>query len=109
MWDHGPTGVPRTFPALFNSLVIMVTDDSSWHSVSEVTGDGRRCCVSNYYFSRNAPGDSDYFHSTSFRAEYGTGLSDLVMRADNTLRTVALRHAGALYTNPHVYRRRGRP
>ena len=106
LWDDGPRGEPRTIPSLFNSLVIMLTDEQSWHSVNEVRHDGRRCCVSNYYFSREAPGATDYSHATTFRAEHGRGLADIAMRADNALRTTVLNSAGgALWRNPHVYQR----
>ncbi len=107
LWDNGPTGQPRTIPSRFNSLVIMLTDKSSWHSVSEVTRDARRCCVSNYYFSRQSPDAEDYFHATSFRGEYGRGIADKVMQADNALRTAILNSpvGGKVYRNPHVYER----
>ncbi|HEV7340609.1 MAG TPA: 2OG-Fe(II) oxygenase [Sphingopyxis sp.] len=106
LWDNGPRGKPRTIPSLFNSLVIMLTDDQSWHSVNEVRHDGRRCCVSNYYFSRAAPGATNYSHATTFRAEHGRGLADFAMRADNALRTTILNSTGgALWHNPHVYQR----
>ena len=107
LWDTGPRGTPRTFPSLFNSLVIMLTNKGSWHSVNEVRHDGRRCCISNYYFSRQSPDELDYFHATSFRGEPGQISADLVMRADNALRTSALKILGTkLWTNPHVYQRR---
>lgn len=114
LWDDGPRGKPRSFPSTFNSLVIMLTNKSSWHSVNEVQHDGRRCCVSNYYFSPDPPDDQDYFHATSFRGESGTGAADFVMRVDNALRTTALKLMGQkLWTNPHVYQRthqdEGRP
>lgn len=106
LWDEGPRGAPRTFPSLFNSLVIMLTNKGSWHSVNEVRHDGRRCCVSNYYFSRRSPDEADYFHATSFRGEPGQVSADLVMRADNALRTAALKLLGdKIYVNPHVYNR----
>jgi Rps23 Pro-64 3,4-dihydroxylase Tpa1-like proline 4-hydroxylase len=106
LWDDGPRGTPRTFPSRFNSLVIMLTNKSSWHSVNEVRHGGRRCCVSNYYFSRQSPDDVDYFHATSFRGEPGQLSADLVMRADNALRTAALKVLGEkIWVNPHVYRR----
>ena len=106
LWDEGPRGEPRTFPSLFNSLVIMLTDKKSWHSVNEVRHDGRRCCVSNYYFSRRSPDEADYFHATSFRGEPGQVSADLVMRADNAVRTAALKLLGEkLWSNPHVYHR----
>jgi len=105
LWDQGPTGQPRTLPASFNSLAIMAMNRDSWHSVNEIRYEGRRCCVSNYYFSRVSPGDSDYFHATSFRAEPGHRWADLVMRADNATRTWILNFLGGLYKNPHVYKR----
>ena len=106
LWDEGPSGSPRTIPSVFNSLVIMLTDERSWHSVNEVRHDGRRCCVSNYYFSRQPPGERDYFHATTFRAEHGRGLADAAMRVDNALRTAVLNSVGGkLWQNPHVYRR----
>jgi Rps23 Pro-64 3,4-dihydroxylase Tpa1-like proline 4-hydroxylase len=103
LWDDGPRGNPRTFPSLFNSLVIMLTDKRSWHSVNEVRHDGRRCCVSNYYFSCNSPDHADYFHATSFRGEPSQVSADLVMRADNALRTAALKLLRGKWSNPHVY------
>lgn len=106
LWDEGPRGLPRTIPSLFNSLVIMLTNEASWHSVNEVRHDGRRCCVSNYYFSRHSPDAENYFHATSFRTEPGNMAVDLVMRADNALRTAALKVLGdKLWVNPHVYQR----
>jgi Rps23 Pro-64 3,4-dihydroxylase Tpa1-like proline 4-hydroxylase len=105
LWDDGPKGAPRTFPCFFNSLVIMATGKDSWHSVNEVTHGGARCCVSNYYFSRQSPEDSDYFHATSFRGEPKQVFLDLVMRVDNVFRTTVLRLIGGVYKNPHVYKR----
>ena len=106
LWDQGPRGSPRTLPSLFNSLVIMLTRRDSWHSVNEVRHDGRRCCVSNYYFSTQSPDTNDYFHATSFRGEPGQVSADFVMRADNALRTAALKVLGdKIWVNPHVYKR----
>lgn len=106
LWDEGPEGAPRTIASLPNRLVIMQTDRRSWHSVNEVLADGVRCCVSNYYFSRQSPEEADYFHATSFRPERAHGLSDMLMRADNALRTGILKATGnALFRNPHVYKR----
>jgi len=104
LWDEGPLTTPRTIPSLFNRLVLMVTNRTSWHSVNEIRHDGKRCCVSNYYFSTVSPEQQDYFHATSFRGE-GPGLSDLVMQADNALRTTILKTLPGAYKNPHVYRK----
>ena len=106
LWDQGPEGTPRTIESRFNRLALMATDKHSWHSVSEVKGPGTRTCVSNYYFSRTSPDDGDYFHATSFRAEHGRGTADMLMRADNALRTGILKATGnTLFRNPHVYKR----
>lgn len=106
LWDEGPRGSPRTISSAFNSLVLMITNKESWHSVNEVLHDDRRCCISNYYFSRKSPNELDYFHATSFRSEPGEIVADLVMRADNALRTAVLNALGGkIWTNPHVYHR----
>lgn len=107
MWDDGPKGHPRTVPARFNRLLLMATNRTSWHSVSEVTHDGSRCCVSNYYFSAVSQEARDYFHATSFRGRPGEVLTDLALSADGALRTGVLRTLGSrVYRNPHVYDRR---
>lgn len=57
-----------TIHSKFNRLVLMETTPYSWHSVSQVTVDETRKCVSNYYFSRQSPTGSDYFNITAFSA-----------------------------------------
>jgi hypothetical protein len=91
-------------PSLFNRLVLMVTNRTSWHSVNKITHEGKRCCVSNYYFSRVAPEARGYFHCTSFHDEKPS-MGDLVMQADNALRTTILKTLPGAYRNPHVYKR----
>ena len=84
----------------------MATDRNSWHSVNEVTREGIRCCVSNYYFSPVSPEEQPYFHVTSFRNERARGLIDRFMRAANGLRTAILKASGnSFYKKPHVYTR----
>jgi Rps23 Pro-64 3,4-dihydroxylase Tpa1-like proline 4-hydroxylase len=86
LWPDGPKGEQITVESRFNRLAVMVTNRSSWHSVSEVLVPESRCCVSNYYFSQVSPEDSDYFHVTSFRGRPEQKLRDLVLRADIALR-----------------------
>lgn len=106
VWDDGPTGEPRSFPCAFNRLLVMATNRTSWHSVDEITGDARRCCVSNYFFSKVSPEEQNYFHATSFRGRPGEHVSDILMRGDAVLRTAILKATGtAIYKNPHRYRR----
>jgi Rps23 Pro-64 3,4-dihydroxylase Tpa1-like proline 4-hydroxylase len=108
VWDEGPEGQPRAYPSLFNRLVVMATNRTSWHSVNEITSDGRRCCVSNYYFSKLSPESQDYFHATSFRGRPGEVVGDLLMRSDAALRTAVLKATGTkLYKNSHMYKRDG--
>lgn len=56
-------------PSLFNRLLVMETNRSSWHAVNPVLCDEPRCCVFNYFFSEQSPEGEDYFFSApSFRA-----------------------------------------
>ncbi|MCA0904303.1 2OG-Fe(II) oxygenase [Qipengyuania aquimaris] len=106
LWDEGPKKKPRTIVSQFNRLVVMLTNDSSWHGVSEVTAEKTRCCVSNYYFSTVPVDGKEFFHATSFRGRPGERLKDLVMAADNALRTMVLKVTGTkLFKNPHFYRK----
>lgn len=106
VWDDGPEGTPRAFPAVFNRLVVMATNRTSWHSVNQIVAGERRCCVSNYYFSQVSPESSDYFHATSFRGRPGERVGDLLMRSDAALRTALLKATGTkLYKNKHMYKR----
>jgi Rps23 Pro-64 3,4-dihydroxylase Tpa1-like proline 4-hydroxylase len=106
LWDRGPGGDRRTIPSLFNRLVVMVTDTSSWHGVSKVTAGGQRRCVSNYYFSPKPADASDSYHVTTFRGRPGEKLKDVAMRGDNLLRTVVKKAVGEkLFRNPHVYKK----
>lgn len=65
LWDH-QVKQQKTVVSGFNRLVVMETNKDSWHSVSPVTSEAPRCCVSNYYFSTLSPDDHEYFHVTSF-------------------------------------------
>jgi Rps23 Pro-64 3,4-dihydroxylase Tpa1-like proline 4-hydroxylase len=107
LWDDGPLTTPRTIASVFNRLAVMATNERSWHSVNEIVHDGRRCCVSNYYFSTVSPESRDYFHATSFRGEHA-GVADLVMQADNAVRTTILKTLPGAYRNPHAYNRDGK-
>ena len=90
LWDSGPRRADaRTIPSLFNRLVVMGTGRGSWHSVSTVTRDGTRTCVSNYYFAPqplDADTDDGYFHPTSFRGFADEPVKDVVLRVDGALR-----------------------
>lgn len=85
LWDED-RHQPKTIPALTNRLVVMETNKTSWHSVSRVEVDRPRCCVSNYYFSKISPDESDYFHVTSFTGRPEEKTRRFVGIADNMLR-----------------------
>ena len=106
LWDNGPGKPQRTIHSRFNRLVVMQTDERSWHSVSKVVREGRRCCVSNYYFSPRPAGRDASYHVTAFRGWPGQKLADVVMRIDNGVR-LAVRKIGGnqLFKNPHVYKK----
>jgi Rps23 Pro-64 3,4-dihydroxylase Tpa1-like proline 4-hydroxylase len=104
LWDAGPTGAHRTVLSKFNRLVMMETNRSSWHSVSPVLHPGRRTCVSNYFFRATSPEAKDYFHATSFRGRPDQGPRDLLLRADNALRTAIL--SAVNVPTKHIYKKR---
>ena len=75
-----------TIVSRFNRLVLMETHRTSWHSVSRVSVDEVRCCVSNYYFSPVSPTGRDYFNVTSFSARPEQPVRRLIASADNLMR-----------------------
>jgi Rps23 Pro-64 3,4-dihydroxylase Tpa1-like proline 4-hydroxylase len=86
LWPDGPTGKPITLVSRFNRMVVMVTHEGSWHSVSRNLSDEQRCCVSNYYFSKFPVGEQEYFHVTSFRGRPEQPVRDAVLRVDGFAR-----------------------
>ena len=106
LWPQGPRGLPTTIVSRFNRLVVMVTHEGSWHSVSANRASRNRCCVSNYYFSREPVGGREYFHVTSFRGRPEQPLRDLVLRADIWLRMgIRKFFPQGIRENPHYYHR----
>jgi len=90
LWDDGRQ-VAKTIVSARNRLVVMETDRSSWHSVSPVQSDMPRCCVSNYYFSKVSPDETDYFHVTSFSGRPEQAFRRVLGVVDNTLRNLVAR------------------
>jgi hypothetical protein len=86
LWPDGMKGKQVTVQSKFNRLAVMATHDTSWHSVSPVTHDAARCCVSNYYFSDSPVKDDMKFHVTSFRGRPEQKLRNCVLQADAALR-----------------------
>jgi Rps23 Pro-64 3,4-dihydroxylase Tpa1-like proline 4-hydroxylase len=86
LWNEDVTEAVE-IPSLFNRLVLMATNDKSWHSVNEVKIDAARCCVSNYYFSPHSPNGYETTHVTFFKARPEQKLRRIVTTADGYLRT----------------------
>ncbi len=64
LWDEAITN-RIIVPSFFNRLVVMETNQTSWHAVNPVLCDAPRCCIFNYYFSNQAPRGQEYFHTAS--------------------------------------------
>jgi Rps23 Pro-64 3,4-dihydroxylase Tpa1-like proline 4-hydroxylase len=106
LWPEGVRGAPITLVSQFNRLVVMVTHEGSWHSVSPNRTTKDRCCVSNYYFSEQPVGGREYFHVTSFRGRPEQPVRDLVLRGDIWLRMCIRKlFPRGIRENPHFYRR----
>lgn len=86
LWDENVT-TPIEIPSLFNRLVLMSTNDKSFHSVNEVKADGVRRCVSNYYFSSHSPNGYETTHVTYFMARPEQKLRRVLTKIDSELRT----------------------
>lgn len=110
LWPEGPRGIRISIPSRFNRLVAMVTDEYSWHSVSKVSVQRNRCCVSNYYFSPKPAGNREYLHVTSFRGRPEQLLRDYYLRADIAVRQFVWRVVPKRFLkNPHVYDKSAKP
>jgi Rps23 Pro-64 3,4-dihydroxylase Tpa1-like proline 4-hydroxylase len=94
-------------PSLFNRLVIMETHENSWHSVSPVKIAGRRCCVSNYYFSPHPPGGKEHFHITRFSARPEQRLRRAITQVDGAMRTIIRKAVKQGVGRADLYQRKG--
>lgn len=107
LWDHGVKGEQRTIHSKFNRLVLMVTNKSSYHSVSKIVSDGKRCCVSNYYFSKVPAEQASYFHVTSFYGRPDEPIKDVILRGDSVLRNFIRKFTRKrLIETKHIYKKK---
>lgn len=86
LWDEHVRR-PVEIPSLFNRLVLMATNERSWHSVNKVRADGVRRCISNYYFSPHSPNGRETFHVTYFMARPEQKLRRVLTKLDSDLRS----------------------
>lgn len=78
----------KTILAAFNRLVVMETNQTSWHSVNQVTSNAPRYCSSNYYFSPLPPGGMPYSHVTTFQGRPEEFWKRIVLQVDGTARNI---------------------
>lgn len=90
-------------PSLFNRLVLMATNDRSWHSVNRVRSDSARNCISNYYFSPNSPNGYETFHVTYFMARPEQKFRRIITRIDSEMRTMLRRIKKEGFAKTDVY------
>lgn len=93
LWDPH-VSITDTIASRFNRLVVMETNDLSYHSVSRVVAPGSRCCVSNYFFSSNSPNGENYYHVTSFTGRPGQFFFRSISTLDNTVRNLFAKSKG---------------
>ena len=106
LWPKGLKNEQITIASKFNRLVVMATQQNSWHGVSKVKSENTRCCVSNYYFSESSLLKEDAFHVTTFRGNPSEKIKDKVLRVDNFVRS-SLRKVfkKGVRENPHQYKK----
>ena len=106
LWDNGMNNAQRVIHSKFNRLALMITNKSSIHSVSKVIAQGKRCCVSNYYFSKKPAEASEYFHVTSFYGRPEEPVRNILLRADAFLRQIVRKITGKrIVETKHIYKK----
>jgi len=106
LWDNGMNNEQRTIHSKFNRLVLMITNKTSIHSVSKVVVDHKRCCVSNYYFSKKPAEKEEYFHVTSFYGRPEEPVKNVLLRADALLRQTVRNVTGKrIVETKHIYKK----
>jgi Rps23 Pro-64 3,4-dihydroxylase Tpa1-like proline 4-hydroxylase len=106
LWAHKPDGIPRTIVSKFNRLVVMSTGINSWHSVSKVLNNNQRCCISNYYFSKE-PFDADQkFRITTFRGRPEQIFINALLTIDSEIRQfIRLIRPSGIFKTLHIYKK----
>lgn len=106
LWDRGTNHPQRTIVSAFNRLALMITNKTSIHSVSKVTVDEGRCCVSNYYFSTTPADKENYFHVTSFYGRPEEPFKKIALAMDRNLRNFARKITGKrIVPTKHIYKK----
>ena len=86
LWDE-KVKKNKIIESKFNRLVLMETNDISWHSVSKCENKSTsRNCVSNYYFSLNSINGKKYNNITKFNGRPNQKIKRLICSLDNFVR-----------------------
>ena len=88
LWDESVSN-RIIIPCFFNRLVVMETNQTSWHGVNPVLSKAPRCCIFNYLFSDLAPAGKDYFHKTSFSARPEQKIRRTLAKANKSMKVYA--------------------
>jgi Rps23 Pro-64 3,4-dihydroxylase Tpa1-like proline 4-hydroxylase len=102
LWNEDVTRAVE-IPSLFNRLVLMATNDKSWHSVNKVKTEDVRCCISNYYFSPHSPNGYETRHVTYFMARPEQKFRRLLTRIDSDIRTALRKIKKSGFSKKDVY------
>jgi len=109
IWSDGLQNKPITIHSKFNRLIVMSTHNQSWHSVSPITYNGQRCCISNYYFSDFPINNKNKFHVTSFRGRPKQKIYDIILQFDNYIRMLIRKFAKkGIVKQKHIYNKKNR-
>jgi hypothetical protein len=71
-----------------------------------VVADGKRCCVSNYYFSKVPAENQSYFHVTSFYGRPEESVKGVFLKLDRNLRNLIRKITGKrIVETKHIYKK----
>lgn len=106
LWTNGLNQKPLLIENKCNRLVLMATHNNSIHSVTKITSENPRQCISNYYFSDKPLLESDTFHVTSFRGRPESKITDTLLKVDTFLRmNIRKIFKKGIKENPHYYKK----
>lgn len=106
LWPYGVKGNSIEILSKFNRLVVMSTNDASWHSVNKVVVDAERKCISNYYFSPTPLKNHKEFHVTTFKGRPNQKLRNIFLNVDSNLRMgIRKLFKKGIRKNPHIYKK----
>ena len=105
LWDEHVTK-PVEIPSVFNRLVLMSTNERSWHSVNQVKAEGTRRCISNYYFSPHSPNGHETTHVTYFMARPEQKLRRLITKIDSDFRTAVRKVKKSGFARKDIYEKK---